>query len=133
VIRRSIEFHRNANIEVDAGVKAKRPLANLYDFRIEGDTSLEKEFEKSINRETTDDDTHPSPKDRFRLVAALPKASCAPRHGEVWSLFRNREGLVQEMMGQVERNVAQYRERGDPTLESLRKSAEENGKAGATP
>jgi hypothetical protein len=113
VVRRSIEFHRNADIEVTAGIEAMRPLANLYDFRLENDTSLEKEYEKSINRETTEDDTHPSPKDRFRLIASLSNPSCASRQGEVWSLFRDRAAITQEMMTKIEGNVALHRKRGD--------------------
>lgn len=117
VVRRSIEFHRNADIEVTAGIEAMRPLANIYDFRIENDTSFEKEYEKSINRETTDDDTHPSPKDRFRLIAALSNPTCASRQGEVWSLFRDRAAITLEMMTKIEGNVVRHRKRGDPTAE----------------
>ncbi|MFT3780969.1 MAG: M48 family metalloprotease [Nibricoccus sp.] len=115
VIRRSIEFHRNADIEINASIQAKRPLANLYEWRVENDAPLEKEYEQSINRETTEDDTHPSPKDRFRLVAAVNAPSCAPRSGQVWDLFRDREVLMKEMMAKIEKNVAHHRQRGDET------------------
>lgn len=64
------------------------------------------------------EDTHPSPKDRFRLVAALGTPACAPRPGEVWSLFRSREALMQEMMKLIEKNIAGHRQRGDPTLQA---------------
>ncbi|MFT3866937.1 MAG: M48 family metallopeptidase [Nibricoccus sp.] len=120
VVRRSIEFHRNADIEVTAGIEAKRPLANLYEFKIENDKALETEYEKSINRETTEDDTHPSPKDRFRLIAALNSPVCAHRPGDVWSLFREREAIMKEMMTRIEGNVARHRQRGDTTNEQKR-------------
>jgi len=122
VIRRSIEFHRNADIEVTAGIKAKRALANLYEWKIEKDTSLEKEFTKAISRETTEDDTHPSPKDRFRLVASLKSPVCSPQPGEVWSLFRDRNAITVEMMMKIEHNVASQRERDDTTLQNIKPS-----------
>lgn len=115
VIRRSIEFHRNANVEVNACIEGRRPLANLYALRIENDVSLEKEYETTLNRETTEDDTHPSPRDRFRLIAALQSPACAPREGEVWSLFRDRDAITNEMMTRVEKNVALHRKRDDTT------------------
>jgi len=122
VIRRSIEFHRNADIEVNAGIRAKRALANLYEWRMENDSSLEKDLAKAISRETTEDDTHPSPKDRFRLVASLKNPACSPQPGEVWSLFRNREAITLEMMVKIEHNVASQRERDDTTLQNIKPS-----------
>jgi len=114
VIRRSIEFHALADREIKAGLAARRPLQNLYEapFAEEGAGS-QAAFDKALNRETSEDDTHPSPKDRFRLVASLKNPKRAARPGDVWELFRERESIAREMMSRLEEQVAPYRRHGD--------------------
>ena len=110
VIRRSVLFHSNANREIDAAIKAGRPIPNLYDPLPAAGGSDEAEIEKALARPTTDDDTHPGPRDRFRLTSAIPE----PRRsdggdGTVWSLFNDREAIVREQLALVEKDLAPHR------------------------
>ena len=109
VIRRSVLFHSNATREIDAAIKAGRPLPNLYDPLPASSDDEETQIEKALARPTTEDDTHPGPRDRFRLIAAIPEPSAAAVGGTVWTLFKDREAVVREQLALVERDVAPHR------------------------
>ncbi len=109
VIRQSIEFDARAGREIDDAIKSKRPLQNFYDPGAAGTASIDEEFEKAINRPTTPDDTHPGPKDRFRLIAKIRGASETSSTGLVWELFNERDALIREMVETVEKNIAPHR------------------------
>ncbi|HWV98194.1 MAG TPA: M48 family metalloprotease [Candidatus Acidoferrum sp.] len=111
VIRRSLEFEATANEEIKQSIEAHRPLQNLYELPAPQGSKVATELEKALNRETSEDDTHPSPRDRFRLVTRLQEPSCPPRPGEVWELFNNPEAIRGEMVALIEKRVAPHRER----------------------
>jgi hypothetical protein len=108
VIRRSLEFEAAANEEIKQSIETHRPLQNLYELPAPQGSKVADEFEKALNRETSEDDTHPSPRDRFRLVARLQEPSCPPRPGEVWELFNNPEAIRGEMVALIEKQVAPH-------------------------
>lgn len=58
-----------------------------------------------LNRETSEDDTHPSPFERFRLVSRVVSANESVRAGSAWELFADRDIITQEMSSQIERMV----------------------------
>jgi hypothetical protein len=105
VVRKSAEFHHLAVKEIDASVQARRALQNLYELRLDQNPDLEKEMDESLNRETSEDDTHPSPTDRFRLTRKIAGANELPATGMVWDLFKNREGLTNEMTSLIQSEV----------------------------
>lgn len=109
VIRRGLEFSQVADHEIGQVIKSKQPLLNLYEATAADGASLEKAYEKAIQRPTTDDDTHPSPTDRFRLISAVRTPDVQPLSGEVWDLFTDREAIKREMLARVEKQIAQYR------------------------
>jgi hypothetical protein len=51
----------------------------------------------ALDAETTEDDSHPSPKDRFRLGARVQYLGKACDGGPVWALFNNPEAIRDEM------------------------------------
>jgi hypothetical protein len=59
----------------------------------------------AIDRPTTEDDTHPGPSERFRLVRRIPASLECDEAGLVWDLFVNREGLTKEMTAAIESTV----------------------------
>ena len=105
VVRKSVEFHHLATKEITACVEARRALQNLYELRLDQNSDLQKEMEESLNRETSEDDTHPSPNDRFRLTRKIAGANEAPAAGMVWDLFKNREALTAEMTSLIQSEV----------------------------
>ena len=105
VVRKSVEFHHLAAKEIDACVQGQRALQNLYELRLDQNSSLQQEMEESLNRETSEDDTHPCPNDRFRLVRKITGANQLPATGMVWDLFKNRETLTAEMTSLVQSEV----------------------------
>lgn len=109
VIRQSIIFDAHAGREIDEAIKQKRPLQNLYAAAPALGTDHAEAFDKAINRPTTEDDTHPGPRDRFRLIAKIPVPGRPASTGAVWELFRDRDAIVREMMESVEKNVAPHR------------------------
>ncbi len=106
VIRRSIEFESTANCEIEQSIDSHRPLQNLYELPVPDGRKVQALWEKALSRATTQDDTHPGPRDRFRYVARLRQPSCAPRSGDVWDLFADAEGIRREMLAVVEKRIA---------------------------
>lgn len=105
VVQKSVEFHHLAAKEIDASVEARRALQNLYELRLDQNSNLQQEIEESLNRETSEDDTHPSPNDRFRLTRRIAGANELPATGMVWDLFKNREALTNEMTSLIQSEV----------------------------
>jgi tetratricopeptide (TPR) repeat protein len=109
VIRRSIEFDRAANREIEEAIKAKRPLSNFYHPTVPSDANSDA-FDKAINRPTTEDDTHPGPQDRFRRIAPFQASSRPPAPGLVWDLFKDRDAIMKEMVETIEKRIARHRD-----------------------
>jgi Zn-dependent protease with chaperone function len=100
-IRREIEFNHVASREIQAASSANREMANLYHLPDVKGTDAEKQVEEELSevvaRPTSEDDTHPSPSERFRLAARIRSEKALPADGLVWDLFLNREPLTAEM------------------------------------
>ena len=105
VVRKSVEFRHLTAKEIDASIGARRALQNLYELRLDETSNLQQEIEKWLSRETSEDDTHPSPNDRFRLTRRIAGANELPAAGMVWDLFKNRDALTNEMTSLVQSKV----------------------------
>jgi hypothetical protein len=66
---------------------------------------IEAESERALNRETSEDDTHPSPRDRFRFTGRIVSQSEPSITGMVWDLFKNKEALTSEMTSLLQTQV----------------------------
>jgi hypothetical protein len=109
VIAQSIRFGNHADREIEAAIKTRRPLQNLYEAGAEEPASFQEEYTKVLNRPTTEDDTHPAPMERFRLIAKIPVPHRVPSTALVWDLFKDRDAIVREMMMNLEKHVAPHR------------------------
>jgi Zn-dependent protease with chaperone function len=109
VVRRQIEFEKLVTKEINSAVESSRPLVNLYELSggkgKEQDGAVEEEFQKAINRKTSDTDTHPSPVERFRLARRVVSKEVSATTGLVWDLFANRETITREMSFLVDTQV----------------------------
>ena len=105
VVGKSAEFHHLAVKEIEDSVAVQRALQNLYELRLEQNSDLQKQIEESLNRETSEDDTHPSPNDRFRLTRKIKGANESPATGMVWDWFTSREALTNEMTSLIQSEV----------------------------
>jgi len=105
VIRREIEFNAFANSEIDNAQKDQRPFNNLY--QIEGDFNSEMadNLNKALNSKTTEDDTHPSPVDRFRYISNIAAAEITGETGKVRDLFTDWEKITMEMTRLIENRI----------------------------
>ena len=65
--------------------------------------SLEDAFDNEVNGQTSEDDTHPSPVDRFRLLSRVVCKNQAAPSGPMWDLFANREAITKEMSSEIEK------------------------------
>jgi hypothetical protein len=59
----------------------------------------------AISRPTTEDDTHPGPSDRFRLVRDVSYSGGRPDSMPVWDLFAARHQLTAEMTAGLARQL----------------------------
>ena len=105
VVGKSVEFHHLAVKEIEDSVAVRRALQNLYELRVDQNSDLQQQIEKSLNRETSEDDTHPSPNDRFRLTRKITGANEMPATGMVWDWFNDREALTKEMTSLIQSEV----------------------------
>ena len=105
VVRNGVEFHHLATKEIDACLAARRALQNLYELRVDENSNLQQQIDESLNRVTSEDDTHPCPNDRFRLTRRIAGANELPATGMVWDLFKNREALTNEMTSLIQSEV----------------------------
>jgi len=109
VVRRDIEFSHLADNEINSSYSARRALQNLYELKVENETvkgQLDVQFDETINRATTEDDTHPSPADRFKYAGRITSRDGMPRvDGQVWDLFNDRDALISEMNAVIEQRI----------------------------
>jgi len=104
-----VEFEIRATKEFKESYEARRAVQNVYNLaEPESTDPIEKirtGIDESLNRPTTEDDTHPAPKDRFRLASRIISKSGLPVDGNVWDLFVDREAITQEMNKLLEKRV----------------------------
>lgn len=99
VIRRSIELEEVAYWEITTAARQNRSLSNLYSLNVtdEHKEIVERKVNETINRENSEDDTHPPAAERFRLAKRVACDKVLPADGTVWDLFENRDALTAEM------------------------------------
>ena len=103
-IRRSIEFPITANREIMLAVQASRGVGNLYGLA-EREPSLEYEVRKAVGRPTSEDDSHPSALDRFRLVRPFGNTNRLVDTSMVWDLFEDRQAITMEMTTLIDKSI----------------------------
>jgi Zn-dependent protease with chaperone function len=109
VIKRDIEFNFLANLEIEDAKKSKRSFHNLYELSGSLTSSAEEELEKSLSRTTTEDDTHPSPSDRFRFISNIQASTIHEDSSKIKELFLNWDTLTEEMTSQIEEQINRNR------------------------
>jgi Zn-dependent protease with chaperone function len=109
VIRRSLLFQRLANNEIQQAVRQERLLSNLYSLAAPSDPTMVNDMEEQVTKrlqaKTTEDDTHPSPKDRLRLGERIHFTTAYQPDGYVWQLFRDPAALMAEMTSLVAQRI----------------------------
>ncbi len=108
VIRKSAEFEWSANREIKESAQARRALQNVYELPSIESTEAAQAAEESLNRETSEDDTHPCPNDRFRLTRKITSQTEPPLSGMVWDLFKDRLALTAEMTALIQNQIQNY-------------------------
>ena len=109
VVYRAVEFDHLVSNEIGEAVNKRRAVQNLYELPgargSEIEKTVEEDFNKSLNRQTSEDDTHPSPVERFRLASRVTSKGEPPSAGEVWELFADRAALTREMSELIDTRV----------------------------
>ena len=108
VIRRELEFTHVVDSELSAALSANRPISNLYELAVQDATAkqdIEAEFKRAFEQTTSDDDTHPSPRDRFRYIEGVRAVQAERLDGVVWDLFVDRAAITAEMNAVIEKLV----------------------------
>ncbi len=105
VIRRSVIFDHAVDVEINDAIERQRPLANLYSLAEptdrETNQTIEQRVASALEEETTEDNTHPSPKDRFRLGERIAAIGAGYSRGLVWSLFEDPEAIKAELTAEI--------------------------------
>jgi hypothetical protein len=103
--RRQVEFPATVGRELEQAAGERREVRNVYGLRAPDSDDLQREIQAALTRPTSEDDTHPSPEERFRLTAGAAAAREWPDHREVWDLFVDRERLAAEMTAKFARPI----------------------------
>jgi len=102
VVRRSAQFNAIATQEINASLTARRVMQNLYELPVIENADVAEATREALDRKTSEDDTHPSPNDRFRFTRRITTQTEPALSGMVWDLFTNREALTAEMTKMVQ-------------------------------
>jgi hypothetical protein len=105
VIRRQVEFEDVTYWEITDAAKTRRALQNLYELSPTAAERIDEKLREAINRPTSEDDTHPRPKERFRLAARIVSTPQPPSPGMVWDLFADKDGLTREMSLMIDQQL----------------------------
>lgn len=112
VIENSVRFDDHVNRTLHQVIDQKQPLANLYSFEPDekgAPENVRKAIDDAIDRKASPYDSHPAPKDRFELVAALAAEGKGPGlydEEDAWSLFGDRGKLEKMMTDEVRMRIA---------------------------
>ena len=112
VIRQELAFNAVANREVNSAISQHRPINNIYSLPVSDEKTLsdiDRETFEILNRPTTEDDTHPSPIDRFRHAEKITAQTEPDIPGQLWDMFDDREGMTQNMSEFLEKRVRSMR------------------------
>lgn len=104
-VKRGLEFESFANYEIELAKKDNRPISNLYELTAGPEASVEEQFNTAMNRETTNDDTHPSPKDRFRYVEGMGNMVLNSSNNYVRDLFKDWNAITHEMTENIKERI----------------------------
>jgi len=105
VIRSEVTFQTTADREINSAMSANRAFENLYTLEVTEETEkqeIEKQYEEIFARPTTEDDTHPSPNDRFRFISGVKSREHQKLDGPVWALFEDKDAILNEMHKLIE-------------------------------
>jgi hypothetical protein len=105
VIRRSLEFDAVADAELTHAVETHRALQNLYTLPPADPQAIEDAYDKVLATATSEDDSHPSPADRFRLVGKLADTREISERALVWDLFADPQGIQAKMLDRLNQQV----------------------------
>ncbi|MCL2650073.1 MAG: M48 family metalloprotease [Candidatus Azobacteroides sp.] len=103
VIKRDIEFNKYVRQEIEEAQDHHRPFNNLYELSGDLSDSIETELQMAINQETTEDDTHPSPNDRFHYIANVNDSNINYDTSKIKDLFINWDEITAAMTEVVEK------------------------------
>ena len=105
LVRRHIEFNHVVAIkQLQVSLEANISLKNVCALNTR-QKAVEQEIDHELHRPTSEDDTHPSPVNRFRLVARVISQKQWAPSGPVLDLFADREAISREMSLQIEEMV----------------------------
>lgn len=104
-IRREVEFDALASREAERAARGRLSFTDVYGDTLPDDAGIDDAVAQLLARPTTDDDSHPSPVDRFRLVNRVVGAPTADDPGMVWDLFADPALLRAEMTALIDGNV----------------------------
>jgi Zn-dependent protease with chaperone function len=111
VIRQSISFPLQADVEIRKSLELKQSVNNLYDLPLGADLQgeLQKQLDDTMNRQTSQYDSHPAPHERIAWVERMhiPLSPVLDNKLPALDLFPNPEELQREMTAELMKNVVE--------------------------
>ncbi|MEZ5307840.1 MAG: M48 family metalloprotease [Pyrinomonadaceae bacterium] len=99
VIRRELLVGTVLPAEVESAQSENRNFRNVYDVLDEANPETDELtllFDTAINRETTEQDSHPSPIDRYKHGSKINAVPAEPLEGYVWDCFDDKTAIREE-------------------------------------
>jgi Zn-dependent protease with chaperone function len=119
IVRQSLVFSRQVTNEVEVAQRANRTIRNVYALPPIDDPQqidqIEKTFVDVMSRDASPYDSHPSPKERLKLLRGLNvNVTEYSPDGGLWELIADADRLQAEMTRVIQKNVDAHRSM--PTL-----------------
>ena len=103
--------HPEVEATLHEAIEGRQPLTNLYAYapaRLPSEEVIRQAIEEAVQAEPSPYDSHPSPKDRFTWVHALPVSAhreAPDDEQDAWVVFGDRIKLEEGMTAEVRTNV----------------------------
>lgn len=101
VIHRSVEFNMQVNIAVGNRIRRSARPVGFYvsdqAFDVDEQIQVNEAIQQVMEAETSREDTHPSPSDRFALARQIDSCDSACADEFVWELFEDQSAITKAM------------------------------------
>lgn len=109
VFRQSVSFPLGADLEIRKSLELNRPISNLYTLPLDANLNdeFQKRFDESMNRQTSQYDSHPAPRERIAWIERVhaPYSTMRDNRVPALDLFPNPEDLQRELTADLMKNV----------------------------
>ncbi len=105
LVHRDTLFSFTLDQETARAMRSGRPMVNPFLLKTLKSDATAEGMEKTMTPPTSEDDTHPSPADRFRFIQGNHADPVPSSSRKVWDLFVDPKGITEEMTALLQKSL----------------------------